>query len=142
MKEIYFIIKDLLKALNTFKYIDFDYGQGDIPNPPLQYPAALINITLPKCDDVAGQDQQCRAIITIRMFWNFTGETASIYPDARIETALSYFDDVNAVHGVLQAFTNDELGRLSRLNLIPEKRGDGLKVVNMPYETYFEDVVE
>ncbi|MGB4776138.1 MAG: hypothetical protein WBP45_13245 [Daejeonella sp.] len=141
MKLIYNKIIELLGEIPEIQWTDLDKGQLEFykTRPAVQFPCALVKIELPRCDDEGNKIQQCTALITIRLGFDFTGETTSITPEPNRTSALAYFDIVEKVYQKLQGFSNDQLSTFSRKRCFEENRNDGLKVINIPFETEFED---
>lgn len=141
MKFIYQKLKELLKEIEGIKYIDLDKGQMERYNqrPSVLFPAALIKITLPRCTDITTTVQDCTASITIRLAFDFTGDTSSLTPDDIEEESLAYFDLADEVYVKLQGWGNEEMNELSRRQAIPENRNDGYNVLRLEFSTEFQD---
>jgi hypothetical protein len=138
MKDIYFIVKDLLSQVDGL-YVDFDYGQLDEPQPPVKFPCALLTISYPQCDDLTGSDQRVRCLIGVKMGFMVSAQnTANIYTDQKIDISLSFFDTVNQVHGLMQHFSNYEIEPLSRKSAVTTQR-KGLVILASAYDTYFDE---
>lgn len=138
MKDIYFIVKDQLSAINGL-YVDKDYGQLEELQPPVKFPCALLAISYPECSDLTGSDQRVRCQVNIKIGFMFAApNTSSLFTDAMIEKSLSYFDTVSAIHNKMQFFSNDEVEPFSRKNAIEIQR-KGLVILNTVYETYFDE---
>lgn len=140
MKIIYSKLLELLSEIPTLKWIDLDKGQLDLTDrPPVAFPCALIEIDLPRCEDLGAKKQHCNASFTIRLGFNVLGETSAVTPGARRDAALNYFDLVDEVYAKLQGYGNTQLSPFSRKRISNERRADGLKVIVMTFETEFND---
>lgn len=139
MKIIYNTILDKLMEITAFRWADMDKGQLDIPNPPVDFPCALIRIDLPKCDDIGGNAQQVISGVTIRLAFKFTGQTSASTPEEVRNQSLSYFDTIEEVYKKFQGLTTDELSAFSRKQGFHEPRLDGITVYAMRFETDFQD---
>lgn len=140
MKIIYNTVLQLLDEIEALRWKDKDKGQLKFARPAIAYPAALIKIDLPKCDDLGGNIQDCTALVTIRIAFDFAGETSANTPDAIRQQALAYYDTVDAVYAKFQGFENSELGKFSRKKAYEEDRDDGINVMVLPFETDFRDI--
>ena len=143
-------MKDLFKAVTArlettvpaLKWIDEDKGQLNFERPPVQFPCALIDIQLPKTEDLNRKLQQCQAIVTVRLAFDFSGNTSSVTPALEREKSLAYYDVVEDVKNALQGWAGVDFNSLSRKSFYQEKRPDAYKVVAMPFATEFHDAVE
>lgn len=143
MKEFYLRIADrLAKAVPGLRLIDLDKGQTDNPETRqgVDYPAALIDIEFPSCEDTGGRNQQCRATITIRVAeLAITGETSYSTPHMWRERSLAILDTVQAVVQALQGFDCGFSSSLSRTTQQAEKRDDALKVYRITFTATFDE---
>jgi hypothetical protein len=142
-KEVFTQICDRLETVASLRWIDWDSGQLDIlsgQRPAIAFPACLIDIAYPTCDDISQYGQIVTANVTIRLIFMPPGETNHKSPVR--DQALAVFDVVEAVHNALQGWGSDELSNFSRINAQPEKRKDGLKVYRITYQTAFSETAE
>ncbi|MCK4499827.1 hypothetical protein KAU11_04975 [Candidatus Babeliales bacterium] len=142
MKTIYLpIINQLKTEVPALRWIDADMGQLDFyeMKPPVVFPCALIDIDLPKCEDLAELVQDCDATITIRLAFEPMGQTNSTAPESVQNRALAMWDTVSQVFTALQGFENATFGSLSRTSQVTEKRDDNIKVVKQVWDTVFEE---
>ncbi len=144
MKEIYTLIAERLQnEVEDIKWIDLDNGQIDFfeYRSNVDFPAVLINIKYPNCENV-GTDgtQECDVEIELRCVFNLFDETNIHAPDEVRERALEIFDIVNKIHATLQNWRNDgTCGVLRRTSLTKENRTDGSKVYDLTYRTTYFD---
>lgn len=141
MKTIFLTLRTALMEIPALSWVDKDKGQIDkyAERPPVSFPCALIKISLTGCEDLGGGIQHCKAACTVRLAFDFTGETSNVTPDEALESSLAYFDLAEAVYKKLQGFSTEELGIFSRRSQTEDKRTDGLLVLNIPFETEFDD---
>lgn len=146
MKEFYLRIADrLAKAVPGLRLIDLDKGQTDNPETRqgVDYPAALIDIEFPSCEDTGGRNQQCRATITIRVAdLAITDETSYSTPHMWRERSLAILDTVQAVVQALQGFDCGFSSSLSRTTQQAERRDDVLKVYRITFTATFDEEVD
>ncbi|OQB81401.1 MAG: hypothetical protein BWX87_00666 [Bacteroidetes bacterium ADurb.Bin123] len=139
-KEVIILISNRLKSqVPAIKWIDIDTGQLDIltQRPPVAFPACLVDLTYPQCDDTGEHIQIVTANVILRLAFDFTGATNSASPVR--ETSLGFLDVIEAVHEALQGWSNSALSSFSRINAQPERRKDGLKVYRITYQTAFSE---
>lgn len=141
-KEVFTQICNRVETVSTLRWIDWDSGQLDTLNqrPAVAFPACLVDISYPACDDISQFGQIVTANVTLRLAFMPAGETNHKSPVR--DEALAVFDVVDAVHNALQGWGSDELSNFSRLNAQPEKRKDGLKVYRITYQTAFTETAE
>ena len=127
-------------TVESLNYVDWDYGQLNEANPPLNYPAALITITYPDCQDTVIGSQRVRALISIALAFDMINDqTSSSFDADTASAALAPLDTIDAVYAKLQSYYDSEVEDLSRKSLGEMKRSDKIKVMLMPFETYFDD---
>jgi hypothetical protein len=144
MKFIYTKVLARLKQIPELAWVDLDKGQLEYydKRPAVKFPCALIGIQIPRAEDMDNRKtiQQCQALVTIRLAFDYTGNTSGVTPDAELQKSLAYFDLVEKVYTYLQGFRDEKnLNPLSRQNLREERRDDGYKVISIPFSTAFID---
>lgn len=127
-----------LKRLGT---IDLDIGQLEFyeNRPAVSFPCALIQISIPRIVTLANNIQQCTAQIGIRVAFDLIGSTAKHTPSAIREKSLEYFDLIGAIYKAFQGKLGTGIGKFDRASVVEEKRPDGLKVVEIVFNTVFID---
>lgn len=143
MKELFLLAVARLKTVSAIEWIDLDKGQ--INNyetmPPISFPAALIKLDYTQCENIGGRKQKCRARMMIRLAFDYTGETDSTMPQNALESSLLYFETVEAAYKAFQGITDKTIAApFNRIGQIEENRPDGLKVINITFETYIHDM--
>lgn len=143
MKELFQYLRNRLKTLSSIVWVDKDKGQINRFNmrPAIGFPAALIKIDYPRTDAVSKKKQRCFCRITVRLVWDYNGDTDSTTENAELTESLSYFDTCNEVYDLLQAEIDHTIFQkpLERISQTEESRNDGLLVVNMVFETVVFD---
>lgn len=139
MKSIFKAVTAQLETVAALQWIDEDKGQMNFERPPVLFPCALVDIQLPKTTDLNSKIQNCDAIITVRLAFDFHGNTNSKTPAAAREKSLAYYDVVDEVKKALQGWSTAEFNPLSRKSFYQEKRPDAYKVVAIPFATAFRD---
>lgn len=143
MKDFFLKISDRLAlAVPALRLIDLDKGQTDDPEARqgMDYPAALIDIEFPKCEDTGGRDQQCQTVITVRVVEQaIADETSHLTPHVWRERSLAILDTLQSVVNALQGFDCGLSSALSRTSQGAEIRGDGLKIYRIVFTATFDE---
>ena len=141
MKNIYEAIAAQLKAnVPELKWIDLEKGQMNFARPPILFPAALIQIQLPKTENLNAKKQMCNALITVRLCFDYNGNTdITSTPDEARAESLAYFDIKQKVYINLQAFSTSEMNGLERVNEFDDLRPDNYKVSGISFATHYRD---
>lgn len=144
MKELYEAILDRLTAkVPDLKMIDFEMGQLDVlaldQRPSVLFPCAFVDISYPLCDDQGDGIQLVTARANIRLAFECPLPTDSRASEARRAAALAIFETVDDVYKALQGYSTTEFSAFSRKSQTPDNRYAGIKIINMIFETTFED---
>ena len=142
MKAIFLEITALLDEIPALNWVDEDKGQLNFERPPVLFPCALVEIQITNTEDLNRKIQNCDAILTVRLAWNFNGETSTKTPELARDKSLQYYDDVEAVRTKLHGYESDHFNALSRKQFYQEKRPDGIKVVAIPFAFDFRETNE
>lgn len=138
-KLIMDICDRIATEVTALKTVDIDFGQlSSADRPGVAFPCCLVDISYSNCSDTVGQNQTVRASITIRMAYQAYGKTGVDSPNRA--DALKALDTVKVIHAALQGWDNEQsFDPISRTGSSTEKRGDGLRVYRLTYETSFID---
>lgn len=139
-KEIYESIADRIESeVSALRWIDLDNGQLESPDrPPVAFPACLIDMSYPVCEDAGETVQQVTCQVTLRLAFLLTDPTSNASKEIRSK-ALAIFQVMEDIHTALQNWYTDQLGSFSRRSVVPERRNDGIKVYRMVYQSVFEE---
>jgi hypothetical protein len=139
MKDLFKYLRTQLKTVSDINWVDLDKGQVSkfAIRPAIAFPAALIKIDYPRTETMNKKKQKCSVRINVKLVWDYAGDTDSVTEDQELEESLAYFDLCDDVYDKLQDDINIAIfnKRLDRISQIEEVRNDGLKVVNMVFET-------
>lgn len=139
MKELFKFLRENLKQVPGINWVDLDKGQVSkfAMRPAIAFPAALIKIDYPRTETMHKKKQKCTVRINIKMVWDYEGNTDSAIEEQELEQSLAYFDLLDDVYDKLQDSIDISIfnKRLDRVSQLEEIRNDGLKVVNMVFET-------
>ena len=144
MKTLYNTISSRLQTEANLNFIDFDLGQLDVletgERPAVAFPCALLDISYPNCDDETDTTQMVTALINIRLGIEQQSPTDSLSSEIRRNSGLAVFDTVEEVYKALQGFSDGNFSSFSRRSVKPYRNFKGIKVVDMVFETTFEDL--
>lgn len=144
METIYEIIAARLLATENKLWVDLDNGQLEHNEyrAAVSFPAVLIGIDFPGCEDMGQSGEQlCDVIITLKATSQVFDETSIAAPAQVRERAFAHNRLIAALHAKLQKWSSDqgEFSELTRVSMIKEKRADGLTCHNIVYRTQFYD---
>jgi hypothetical protein len=144
MKELYEAILDrLTDEVTDLKMIDFEMGQLDVLaldiRPAVKFPCAFVDISYPLCDDQGDGIQIVTARAIIRLAFECPLPTDSLASETRRTAALAIFKTVDDIYSALQGYSTTEFSAFSRKSQTPDNRYAGIKIINMVFETTFED---
>lgn len=139
-KEITLEIFDRLKTeVPELRWIDLECGQLDNneTRAAVAFPACLVDIAYPGCEDVSRFAQNVTATVTLRLAFKPGGATSHRSPVQ--QDGLNALVTVEKTHTALQGWGTAALSDFSRRSAQPEKRRDGLRVFRIAYETSFRE---
>lgn len=139
MEELYLKLLELLKEIPQLKYIDLDTGQLMLEQPPISYPAALIEIDLPQAEDIGGNIQRCNVNFSIRIVTKALHETNGNAPAPVVKSSLEWLRLQNDVYKKLQGYCDANFYPFSRRSGKNEIMRIGLKTFALRFETSFHD---
>lgn len=145
MKELYeAIMNQLTTEVGELKMIDFDMGQLNVLDidvkPAVKFPCALIDISYPDCQDEGAGIQLVLARFNIKLAFECPLPTDNLASDARRSAALEIFTVVDNVYKNLQGFGTADFSDFVRKSQTPDNRYAGIKIINIVFETSFEDL--
>lgn len=130
----------IYNQLKKIKWVDMDKGQLEFysTRPAVAFPCALIKVEIAKTENLGNNIQRCYGNGTIRLAFDYVGETSAKTPEGLRQQSLEYFQLLKAVYMAVQGKTGG-VGKFDRQSAIEENRPDGLKVLNMPFTTVWID---
>lgn len=143
MKFVLQTIQNILQSLPELKYIDEDWGQLDdySPNPPTQFPLALIDIGNLQYSDI-GKDrtatpqnrQMATGTIVISIANLKLTNSSARAPQTQKDKAWAIWDIVESVHTKLHGVVvGGAAGAMMRTNMRKVKRDDGIQEYEVTY---------
>lgn len=139
MEELYLKLIELLKDIPQIRYIDLDTGQLMAEQPPIAYPAALIEIDLPQAEDMGDNIQRCTINFAVRIVTKTVHETNANAPVPVIKSSLEWLRLQNEVYKKLQGYGDNNFYPFSRRSGKNELTRTGLKTFALRFETSFHD---
>ncbi|MDN3671679.1 hypothetical protein QWY99_01185 [Flavobacterium branchiarum] len=136
-------IQDTLSTIPALKYVDEDWGQLDdySPNPPTQFPSALIDIGNLQFSDI-GKDrtatpqnrQMATGTIVISIASLKLTNTSARAPQTQRDQAWSIWGIVKSVHAKLHGVVvGGSAGAMMRTAMRKVKRDDGIQEYEVTY---------
>lgn len=143
MKDLLVAISDRLKTeVGELMWVDYDDGQIDVydEQPNVEFPCALIRISLLDCKDICDGAQQCNVELYIRLAFNKknTLPLPSTDEESRDQSLLRY-DFFEKVYCALQGFEIKGCSPLDRGSFLREERNDDLIVHKLLFNSVFMD---
>jgi hypothetical protein len=141
MRFIYEAILSRIAAeIPELKYVDLDKGQFEIERPPVAFPACLVSIQIPSTSENQRTNLHKQVMVTLRIGWDFWGNTSSITPTPNRAQSLAYFDLIEKIEAKFQGWDDGSrrFNYFSQMALREERRPD-IKVVSIPFKTSYHD---
>ena len=143
MKEVLKNIQDTILLIPAIRYVDEDWGQLDdySPNPPTQFPLALIDIGNLQYSDI-GKDrtatpqnrQMATGTIVISIANLKLTNSSARAPQTQKDKAWAIWDIVESVHTKLHGVVvGGAAGAMMRTNMRKVKRDDGIQEYEVTY---------
>ncbi len=140
MKEV---IRDILTRLGTIKglaYVSADWGQLSMEQPPVEWPCALVEVTVPAYVTSSVELQEARAIVSVTLADYIDAGIAPDTPAEEYEREMRIYAIIDSVHDVLQGLNTQGYSPLVRTSTRKTKAVPGVRAFVVEYETLWEDV--
>lgn len=139
------LIARLTDQVPELRHIDLDWNQLSFQEPPISYPAAIIDFGDTQYQQMQGF-QKGDVTLTIKLVYRSFTATTSFVPETNRETALQFFELEQKIYEALQAWyggTGKQLvNAYIRQNATTEKRDDGLRVRVLTFlGSYYDNTV-
>lgn len=133
MEKIIIAIQDRLAAVDGLKYIDKDWNQIAIDNPPVKFPCALIDVQHVEFAQLHGRGQHATADIDV-VVANLRLVNSSLMNPRRAEAhlVLRLMDEVNAL---LHGWHAEGFGPLLRTGIDRIAASPGMEAYAIHYRT-------
>lgn len=148
MKEIVKAIQDRInKRVSSVMYIDADWGQLQEQEPPIKWPAVLVDIDGADYEQMQGDGelcvQRCMAEIRVTVASEKLSPTNARADRSSRESGLSYYTILGAIHDALQGWSDGaHFGQLERVRMRTRSAVRGHIVKDVYYRTVFIDSTE
>ena len=148
MKHIIKAIQDRInRKVAGVMYIDVDWGQLQEQDPPIKWPAVLVDIDGSDYEQIQGDGdlavQRCIAEIRITLASEKLSPTNARADNSSRVSGLSYFDTLAAIHKALQGWSDGvHFGQLERVRMRTRSSVRGHIVKDLYYQTVFIDTTE
>lgn len=107
----------LAEKVPALRWIDIDLGQLQFENPPIDYPAALIDIQGVDYSNAGGNTQIAQTTVAINLAFKVHGPSNHLAPESQRVAAMKHYDVVTDVYEALQGYATEEFSPLTRLSL-------------------------
>lgn len=139
MQELYLKIIELLGEIQELRYADLDTGQLQEEVPSLSFPAALVDIDLPRLEDLGSGDQMVEGSASVLLVFKTMGETNSLVTAPQRLKATAYMATVEKVYHNINGYADDRFYAMSCSSIRNEKTRKGLKAVRLTFGTSWHD---
>lgn len=146
MKKIYqAVIAELKTQVPELNWVDLDRGQLDcyVGQPAVDFPCALVQVSLQACESVYPEAQQATIMVGICVVQNPSAAESGTMPtlgqaQARSEAC---YQLIEKVYRVLQGFDVGHVSPLSRIEQQKETRADGYFVYRVVFQALCNELV-
>jgi hypothetical protein len=133
----------LLAEVPALKYVDEDWGQLDYyyPNPPVQWPCALIDATAATWGNTGKLQQLGLIQVKVRVGDLKLTNSSGKAPAGQKTAAFAIFTNVlKPIYKALHGYTNsDAYSALIRVSNTRIKRDDGVRIYELVFTTEYKD---
>ena len=137
------IIKDLQdmlsRALPEVKYIDKDWGQLTMEQPPVGWPCILIDIEQVEIRPLTDRNEQATATVVLTVANKRTNASSAHAPRASKEKSYDTIDMTDDIHRLVQGYAADdaEYAPLQEVSFYKMNDLPGAEVYTMRYKTRY-----
>ncbi|MFU8844008.1 MAG: hypothetical protein ACNA7V_09405 [Bacteroidales bacterium] len=141
MKQLLENIKTRLSAkVPALSYIDENWGQLSMPNPPVKFPMVLTDIEEVQWSNQAKHLQSGIATVSIQLADMKLGNTNRKAPDHQRNRAAHILDIMSAIHAALHGWAQQNShGPMTRTSTRKLTRDDGIRLFDMTYTCQIVD---
>jgi hypothetical protein len=143
MKAILIAVQETLLTIPELRYVDEDWGQLDdySPNPPTQFPLALIDVGNLQYSDISRDRnatpqmrQMASGTVTLRVCSLKLTNSSGRAPKNHKAEAWTIWDILEKIHEKLHGnVIGGSAGALMRTNLRKRRRDDGIQEFELTY---------
>lgn len=108
METIFKSVAAKLKTITELKWIDHDFGQLELENPPVNYPCALIDVPDILFSQTTLLEQQGDTTVTVRLAFKVYDRTTTEAPTLMQGRAVEHFAVLKKVWQALHGHEDDD----------------------------------
>lgn len=143
IRQILIDIQNRLQAeVPALRYIDEDWGQLEYPQPPVQWPCALIDIDGFNYQQLGELEQRGEGNIYIRIADLRLSNTSGQAPEYQKQKSVELFQTLAAVHKALHGFTAGSYSAMIRQSLVRVRRNDTTREYRFTFRTAYRECSE
>lgn len=135
------IIKDLqdmlAQGLPDVKYIDKDWGQLTMEQPPVGWPCILIDFEQVDPKHLSGGDEKDTAIIVLTVANRRTTSSSAHAPRVAKEASYTTIDMTDDIHDMVQGYSAGDYTPLSLISFYKQNDLPGAECYAMRYRTTY-----
>ena len=140
MKDILIDIQNRLKSeISALKYIDEDWGQLSMVNPPVKFPCALIDISGFQFTQDGNKQQEGLGSIYVTVADIRLTNSSAKAPANQKTAAFKIFDLIDSIHHILHGYTGGDYSSLIRTNVGKVARNDQVKEYKITYTVGYKE---
>lgn len=139
MKEV---IRDILKRLSDvtgLAYVSADWGQLTMEQPPVEWPCALVEVTVPAYVTSSVEIQEARAVVSVTLADYINAGISPYMLTEEYEQEMRIYAIIDRVHDVLQGLNTQGYSPLVRASTHKTKAIPGVRAFVVEYETQWTD---
>lgn len=130
----------LLEKAPSFKYIDEDWGQLDIFNPPVKWPCTLIDTTNSSWSNVLHDVQLGLVQVKIKVADVKISNSSGAAPQGQKNRAFAFQDLLKEIFTALHGWSGHKhYSKLIRTNITKIRRDDGVRLHEITFTTELTD---
>lgn len=134
-------IEKRLVEINEINHADENWGQLNIPKPPVMFPCALIDVSSIRYEDLKGNDQSAEGMIYIHVATKKLSNTSFKAPTKQKEDAWKIYKLLDLVKGKLHNWRPIEgkSGNMIRREMRSVTSANGIQEKILAFELAFLD---
>ena len=133
MKSVFLAVQEKLGEVLGLQYIDKNWGQLLIEQPPVKFPCALLDISSVDYQQLGGLGQFAEGVLEITVC-NYRMASSSAR-SAKKDEAYLVFDVIEAIHQKLQGWSNGEFQPLIRVGIRKLEAGASYEIYKVSFQT-------
>lgn len=123
----------------AIRWVDQDFGQMEVEQPPVSFPCCLIDFDTFKFEDNGEAEQFADGLVTLRLGFTPFSQTNNITPTEWKEKGLTYYDLEYQLYKALHGWKPESYGYMMRVSAETERREDVIRVRVIRFSCSFFD---